>query len=598
MISIPLPLMLVSVLGSIAFKADYNLVPLKTPALIFSAIVVGLIVYQIKTGSISYFLAVVGGYLIAGTVAILTYEPVAIIFLKYAVHGSFFALFLMAAVPPIIGLPPFTYQFSNDDYSEAVRKTRSYKVINLILNYIWAGLFLCVFFLQFVPVPSNMMLIKLLVSYAIMFGIGFPLNKIIPPFLSDKIDNGPMTFSSASEMFELMPMGLNKEAAKGVNAEIQFMLSGSENIEGYMTIADSKASFTYGKSDNPTCTVTAPSDLWLGISTGDIDGKKAYLNGQYKMEGDSAILLEFGKLFGNDKSSMDSQRKQDSSDSQQGSSTENSSANTSVFGSMNPGQIKNILVIDGGFRGERFSKSTMMARAFCHGAIEEGAEVNYVYLKDREIKPCRGCFQCWTKTPGDCIIKDDVASLLPELRKADLICYVSPLFSFGMTGLLKNFIDRCIPNSLPYLTTLNGTTSHPCRYKEESKEQGMIVFSSAGFPDIKNNFDALTLNFEQFAKHRPGLKILAEFLLPGAESITQPINAARRKHVIDAVVEAGRSAVRNGSVSEDAMEQVSRIDGDKTEFVETANDFWESMDGKVSFYSRVPEVPADDRFEL
>jgi multimeric flavodoxin WrbA len=66
--------------------------------------------------------------------------------------------------------------------------------------------------------------------------------------------------------------------------------------------------------------------------------------------------------------------------------------------------------------------------------------VNVVELK---IKTCKGCAVCLTK--GICPMKDDVKGLQDKMIEADGIVTASPLFLNHISGLLKIFLDRCLP---------------------------------------------------------------------------------------------------------------------------------------------------------
>ena len=79
---------------------------------------------------------------------------------------------------------------------------------------------------------------------------------------------------------------------------------------------------------------------------------------------------------------------------------------------------------------------------FLEGMRESGAEVELFYNDKLKVKPCTGCFNCWLKTPGVCSHKDDMQWLLPKMRDADVIVYATPVYSYGMTGQMKNLIDR------------------------------------------------------------------------------------------------------------------------------------------------------------
>ena len=74
----------------------------------------------------------------------------------------------------------------------------------------------------------------------------------------------------------------------------------------------------------------------------------------------------------------------------------------------------NILAINGSPKGER-SNTRRLTSAFLRGiaAREESAcgqapTVETVNINALDIKPCLGCFSCWSKTPGACCIQDDM----------------------------------------------------------------------------------------------------------------------------------------------------------------------------------------------
>ncbi|MBS7247073.1 MAG: flavodoxin family protein [Candidatus Jordarchaeales archaeon] len=72
-----------------------------------------------------------------------------------------------------------------------------------------------------------------------------------------------------------------------------------------------------------------------------------------------------------------------------------------------------------------------------------GAETEIVLLQDYEINYCRGCGLCLVE--GECPQKDDVKLIQGKMMEADGIVMASPVYVFHVTGLMKNFIDRCLP---------------------------------------------------------------------------------------------------------------------------------------------------------
>jgi multimeric flavodoxin WrbA len=83
--------------------------------------------------------------------------------------------------------------------------------------------------------------------------------------------------------------------------------------------------------------------------------------------------------------------------------------------------------------------------SFEKGLKKAGSETIRIDLYDQKIQPCKGCFTCWTKTPGKCIQQDDMVSLLPQIAQADILALVTPVYLDGMTGPMKSFLDRTIP---------------------------------------------------------------------------------------------------------------------------------------------------------
>ena len=54
-------------------------------------------------------------------------------------------------------------------------------------------------------------------------------------------------------------------------------------------------------------------------------------------------------------------------------------------------------------------------------------EVAFFDLSAQRIANCAGCFGCWTKTPGKCVIRDDPASIYPLIAQSDTVLYISRL---------------------------------------------------------------------------------------------------------------------------------------------------------------------------
>lgn len=81
------------------------------------------------------------------------------------------------------------------------------------------------------------------------------------------------------------------------------------------------------------------------------------------------------------------------------------------------------------------------------------------------IRNCIGCFGCWIKTPGVCVLKDNYNNMGELLSKCDELIIISQCVYGSYSPFIRNIWDRSIPYLLPYFITRNGETHHLNRYK-------------------------------------------------------------------------------------------------------------------------------------
>ncbi len=100
---------------------------------------------------------------------------------------------------------------------------------------------------------------------------------------------------------------------------------------------------------------------------------------------------------------------------------------------------ENIVILKGSPRAD--GNSSTLANQVAAGATQSGAEVGIFDLHNMDIAPCDACDTC-QETDGVCIIKDDMQTLYPKLRQADVIALASPVYWFNVSAQLKLCIDR------------------------------------------------------------------------------------------------------------------------------------------------------------
>ena len=91
--------------------------------------------------------------------------------------------------------------------------------------------------------------------------------------------------------------------------------------------------------------------------------------------------------------------------------------------------MKKVVVISTSLRAG--SNSQVLAEQFAEGAKAAGNEVEFITLKDKEIKFCVGCLAC--QKLGACVIKDDVPAIMESVLNADVVCWATPIYYYEMS---------------------------------------------------------------------------------------------------------------------------------------------------------------------
>jgi len=203
------------------------------------------------------------------------------------------------------------------------------------------------------------------------------------------------------------------------------------------------------------------------------------------------------------------------------------------------GCIMNVLVVNGSPKAES-SNSLKLTRSFLDGA---GYEADIIRVAELAIKPCRGCYACWEKTLGQCVIKDDMAEILHKIIAADVMIWSFPLYYFSVPGALKNLIDRQLPLNLPFMSDGNANGGHPPRY--DLSRQRHVVISTCGFWKSEGNYDGVTAMFD----HIYGAGNYTKIFCGQGELFRVPELKARTDAYLKIVQRAGVEFTKGGVAS-------------------------------------------------
>jgi multimeric flavodoxin WrbA len=159
------------------------------------------------------------------------------------------------------------------------------------------------------------------------------------------------------------------------------------------------------------------------------------------------------------------------------------------------------LLSDGEFQTPRAEQLIRLIQAIFE---QRGYSVCQKAIQRDELQFCRGCFDCWTKTPGECIMKDAIAEINRACMTSDVVIYLCPIVFGQFSANMKSAIDRWLPNMLPFFhTRQDGSTMHPPRYETYAK-QIMLGYSE----NLSESDAELFLDITQ--KHRSNVTMLID----------------------------------------------------------------------------------------
>ena len=135
----------------------------------------------------------------------------------------------------------------------------------------------------------------------------------------------------------------------------------------------------------------------------------------------------------------------------------------------------NALVLD----GFRDGKESRILAVLEEVLAQAGYAVDVLALRDKTIAPCLGCFGCWVKTPGECVIDDEGREVARAVARCDLLVYFTPVTFGGVSSELKKAVDRLIPNITPFFARVQGETHHSKRYPRPASLIGLGILPQA-----------------------------------------------------------------------------------------------------------------------
>jgi len=97
------------------------------------------------------------------------------------------------------------------------------------------------------------------------------------------------------------------------------------------------------------------------------------------------------------------------------------------------------------------------------------------------LAPCLGCFGCWLRTPGRCVIPGDRwEAVFGSFVRANLVVMAGEIPYGSFSPAIKSALDRWLPALLPFFRRFRGEMHHVPRYRRVPRILSLALGPSSG----------------------------------------------------------------------------------------------------------------------
>ena len=211
-----------------------------------------------------------------------------------------------------------------------------------------------------------------------------------------------------------------------------------------------------------------------------------------------------------------------------------------------------VLVLNGSPKGPA-SNTMWMTNAFLSG-MPEDVEREIVHLRDLDIHPCRGCFCCWTKTPGKCAVQDDMQQIYEKILSADVIIESFPLYFASVPSSIRMMTERCLCFTKRYEGSPEDSFHSILPMGEHDLlKKRLVLISSCGYVSMDTMFDGLLKEYDLIC----GAGNYTKILCPQGELLQAGERTRQVIAYLDRIKKAGEEFCENMTLSAETEASLS-----------------------------------------
>lgn len=233
-----------------------------------------------------------------------------------------------------------------------------------------------------------------------------------------------------------------------------------------------------------------------------------------------------------------------------------------------------VFAINGSPKMEKGNTAVLLG-AFLDGMKEAGAFVELFYAQRLKVKDCAADFDCWWEKPGECIIQDDMQTLYPKMREADILVLATPVY-IPLPGVMQNFLNRLCPLMEPQLEFRNGRTR--VKFHDAVHIRKIVLVSTSGWWEM-GNFGTVLRIAEELAKD-VGQELAAAVLRPHANFMKR--DKQKAGNILKAARQAGYLLVKEGRITKEVLDTISQPLISEEEYIQRDNEIYNKLKNQTS----------------
>lgn len=105
------------------------------------------------------------------------------------------------------------------------------------------------------------------------------------------------TKEEVSSIFTGMCERVKPDKIEGIDATIQFDLSGDSGGLYWVRLSNGSCEAGEGQADNPKMTLKASANDYFDVATGKLNAMQAFMSGKIKIQGDMGLAMKMQSMF-------------------------------------------------------------------------------------------------------------------------------------------------------------------------------------------------------------------------------------------------------------------------------------------------------------